>query len=637
MVSSCVGQKGDIEVDPRVVKEQARQTVRQLVDAVVELVTNSDDSYIREESIKGEISIVIRRLKGGRWDLLEVRDHAQGMDLETLIDALKYGTKHSGFAEGKHVRGLWGRGLKETIISFGEGIITSIHDGQLSSVKVWWDHDANKGRWEVVRSESTSEENGTGVAVSPEAERGGKCPEPENMYEQLCNHYALRTIVQDRDVRLHMKSLGGRGSSTKTRRKEKYLKFKVPAGDLVLDKPFKETAFGPTHIRIWQSATPLSFERWDPSCSVAGLIIKSNGIPFDNSLFGYEDEEGKYFFGEVDCPQLANKIKEDASLLTTTRTGIDWRQSLSRDFYGFMKLILQPLVNNKKAEFAGKSAPQISGRQKNRLLRMLNQLAQEELETATDEGGVGPGGSPQEVTKLVVKPDFGYALPDTDRRFSVYLPKSLANKNTTMEVALLEPTGTITLSDTKIALAEHPSRENLLWGQFAVRGLSLGDNTWIRCFADSQEDMSYFAVKIPDDEPGKGQKKKLVSKGGGFFKDIKPNADPHPSQRVAYINGAINWFTEYPVIKEYVVQKRFGTDEGKVLFAEMMTEAVCTILARNRIADGLVPGRPNEDPRATIDRYNAESNRIKGKCTALLHRWAKTYNVETQKGTAKSR
>ncbi len=331
MVSSCVGKQGDIEVDPRVVREQAQQTVRQLVDAVVELCTNSDDSYIREETAKGEISIVVRRLKGGRWNLLEVRDYAQGMNLETLIDALKYGSKHSGFAEGKHVRGLWGRGLKETIISFGEGIITSIHNGQLSSVRVWWDHDENKGRWEVVTSESSSEENGTMVTVLPEAERGGKCPEPEKMYEQLCNHYALRTIIQNRDVQLKMKSLGGRGSSTKTSSKEKYLKFKLPAGDLVLDKLYKETAFGPTHIRIWQSPTPLSFERWDPSCSVAGLIIKSNGIPFDNSLFGYEDEEGKYFFGEVDCPQLANMIKEDASLLTTARTGITWQKSLNRD------------------------------------------------------------------------------------------------------------------------------------------------------------------------------------------------------------------------------------------------------------------------------------------------------------------
>ena len=35
-----VGTQGDIELDPRVVKEQARQTVRSLMDAIVELVTN---------------------------------------------------------------------------------------------------------------------------------------------------------------------------------------------------------------------------------------------------------------------------------------------------------------------------------------------------------------------------------------------------------------------------------------------------------------------------------------------------------------------------------------------------------------------------------------------------------------------
>lgn len=38
-----------IPVEPRVMMQQAHGTIKQLIDALVELVTNSDDSYKRLE------------------------------------------------------------------------------------------------------------------------------------------------------------------------------------------------------------------------------------------------------------------------------------------------------------------------------------------------------------------------------------------------------------------------------------------------------------------------------------------------------------------------------------------------------------------------------------------------------------
>jgi hypothetical protein len=43
------GDSGPIPIDPRVPGVQARQTVKTILDAAVELVTNSDDSYRRLE------------------------------------------------------------------------------------------------------------------------------------------------------------------------------------------------------------------------------------------------------------------------------------------------------------------------------------------------------------------------------------------------------------------------------------------------------------------------------------------------------------------------------------------------------------------------------------------------------------
>jgi len=623
-----VGQQGDIEVDPRVVREQARQTVRQLVDAVVELCTNSDDSYRRQKAERGEILITVNRLRGGRWDLLEVQDHAEGMSMNSLLEALKYGTKSSGFAGGLPVRGLWGRGMKETIIAFGEGIVETYCAGRLSGVKVWWDRDADRAKWEIIANAPTNAQNGTTVTVSPETGLGGKCPEFKHLYEQLCAHYALRGIVQSRMITLKVKSAGGRGRYAKASGNKRQLRFNPPIGELALDTHIKDTPFGPVHVKIWQSSEPLIFNRWDP-CSLAGLLVKTQDVPLDNSLFGFEDEVGRYFFGGVDCPELADQIRKDVSILTTTRTGIDWRQTKCREFDLVVKRVLEPLVKKKRGELVSVSAPQIADAYKNRLLKMLNLLAQEELETSIDEEGIGLGSSFDKVTKLMIKPAEGFALPNVSRRYSVYLPKGMAGSSTVVEIDTLETCGDVQLDSYEVYLVPHPYVEGLLWGQFSLSGSTLGDNTWVRCRIDSQEDLAYFEVKAAEAK-GKKRKKRLGGRGGGFFKDIKPSSDPNPQQRVAYIGGVIIYFTEFPVVREYVIGRRFNATEGKVLFAEMMSEAVCGALAMKRITDGLVPGRPNEDSYATIGRYEAEVNRIRRRCLGLIHRWSETYRVDTE-------
>lgn len=628
MHQAYIGQQGDIEVDPRVVREQARQTVRQLVDAVVELCTNSDDSYRRQKAELGEISITVSRLRGGRWDLLEVQDQAEGMSMESLLDALKYGTRSSGFAGGLPVRGLWGRGMKETIIAFGEGIIEARRAGRLSGVRVWWDHDADRAKWEIIADGPTSAQDGTTVAVSPETGRGGRCPEFKHLYEQLCTHYALRHIVQKRVVTLSMKSGGGRGRYARAIGNKRQLEFSPPVGELALDTHIEDTPFGPVHVKIWQSPEPLVFSRWDP-CSVAGLIVKTEDVPLDSSLFGFEDEVGRYFFGEVDCPELADQIRKDVSILTTTRTGIDWRQAKCHGFHVVVSRLLEPLVKRKRVELVSVSAPRIGDAHKNRLLKMLNQLAQEELEASSDEEGAGPGWSFDEVTKLLIKPAEGFALPKAGRQYSIYLPKWIAGPNAVVEIDTVETCGEVQLSSSQAHLVPHPHAQGLLWGQFSLSGSNLGDNTWVRCRIDGQEDLAYFEVKAAEHRRRK-RVKRLSGTGGGFFKDIEPSSDPNPQQRVAYMDGVVIYFTEFPVVREYAMARRFDTAEGKVLFAEMISEAVCAALARKRITEGLVPGRPNEDSTATIGRYEAEVNRIRQRCLGLVHRWSETYRVDTE-------
>jgi hypothetical protein len=142
----------------RIIKQQAEATIQHLIDAVVELVTNCDDSYKRLEDngkhLSGKIELYVSREKGGRCKEFKIKDYAQGMDRKKLETAIEYGGETSGFVEGKSVRGLLGRGLKESILALGEGEIYTKKDGLINCAKIWWDERERKALYDFIEKDN---------------------------------------------------------------------------------------------------------------------------------------------------------------------------------------------------------------------------------------------------------------------------------------------------------------------------------------------------------------------------------------------------------------------------------------------------------------------------------------------------
>lgn len=105
----------------RLIMQDAKSAIQHFSDAVVELVTNSDDSYKRLEENgakhSGKIEIYVSRAKGGKIREFYIQDFAEGISREKLEEIIAFGGEVSGFSEGKSVRGLFGRGLKQAIIA----------------------------------------------------------------------------------------------------------------------------------------------------------------------------------------------------------------------------------------------------------------------------------------------------------------------------------------------------------------------------------------------------------------------------------------------------------------------------------------------------------------------------------------
>ena len=125
----------ELEVDHRVILQLAQGTIKGPFQAIVELVTNSEDSYIRMGNF-GDLGIFVKSVPG-RGDVLGVVDSAEGMDRGQLDAAIVFGKRGSGQKQGSGIRGYFGRGLKESILGLGEGEVFSVRNGILSHVRIF--------------------------------------------------------------------------------------------------------------------------------------------------------------------------------------------------------------------------------------------------------------------------------------------------------------------------------------------------------------------------------------------------------------------------------------------------------------------------------------------------------------------
>jgi hypothetical protein len=621
------GERQPIEIRHVVVRQQAQQTIRNLVDAIVELVTNSDDSYRRLEaggqSASGKMEISVRRRKAGEWEFLEVSDLAEGMDLDRLLTVVHYGERASGFQEGRGVRGLFGRGLKEAIIALGEGILRSVKDSRESDLRIWWDEQSQQVMREIVRdSRPVNEPNGTRVTILSRTTEV-KCPLFEKLSEQVSSHFALRDISSSkrREVFLTLHNVGGgRGRGAASFKQTTRLRFEPPAAREVERKTIEVSELGKVAVEIYEGQEKLDFGAFDP-CSRAGLLVKTEGATLDNRLFGFDNyEAAHYFFGVVYAPGIARKVREgDSGIVDAARSGLQWKHPCCIELHEKVRELLKLHVMRKQAELASGVQPRPSEQQRRRiqnLCNLLNRFAREELEIRPEENGTGVDRA-DEITSLTIKPEVGNARPRELRTFSVYLPSGAKPLHEPARVGLqlLDTRGAVRLLQNQLALQPHAKHPELLTGRFQIAGDAEGDQSYIVARFAKSEDIAEFHVR----EPGKRPVGQLTRRKGGMFEDIQyDHVTPNPSQRVAYLDGRITVFLNFPPISDYLGPGGVGWDKpkGSLILAELVADAFSKEIVRRQIEEGKI----HVPPGGQIDAFNKGMNDLMKRYLSQIHK-----------------
>ncbi len=142
-------EKFDIQADPRLIARLVRgATQKDAVRAVLELISNSDDSYRRleEKGINHDGLIEVLYSKDGSCGQFSVRDAAEGMSYDEVSAAFrKYGAATSGLKDGKSVTGFFGTGAKNALAGMTDGRICTFNDNAFCDLRIFLDDNCLKG------------------------------------------------------------------------------------------------------------------------------------------------------------------------------------------------------------------------------------------------------------------------------------------------------------------------------------------------------------------------------------------------------------------------------------------------------------------------------------------------------------
>ena len=496
-----MAEQGTIKYTERAFAQDADQAMAgDVMRGLVELITNCDDAYGPNE---GDIT-VLRILKADGTASLAVCDAGPGLSPEGLKTCFSIlGGKNSGFHKGDDVRGLFGRGAKDTA-AFGRTTFESINHGTYGVL-----HLRRSGDWSLNQHDATSDdfaklslpEGGSGLVATMHLEQNPKSlPSFPELVRRLSNHVQLRRVSRNRRITVRNLQEG------KPRRSE-VARWNPPTGEVLFDDSIEIPGYNATaQLVIKKLRAPAS----EPSNAYAshGVEVRGSKAIYQISKFDWSGPEIKWVYAEVTCPKIDELIRdfEDSAndpvgnpqpLIRRDRDGLAPEHPFTIALRNSVFAVLTPFLE----EMIPSGSDPVGGKKlKNDLSDAGKQLAallEADLARIEDPSFAG-GLRPVSLAPIQIIPP----------RVNLRLHKKRTMTVLANEERISDPSQLVVSSaDTSIVAAseltdfkKHATFEHTLIANFAIEALDLGRSTVVVHTIDRQFSAS-AEIRISDDPP----------------------------------------------------------------------------------------------------------------------------------------
>jgi hypothetical protein len=611
----------------RVAIQQADQAIRKdVMRALVEIITNSNDSYSRLEDagIKGSGEIVIDVLRKHSNSKIIVRDFAEGMTDNRMDKVVgTYGEATSGIKEDKNVRGMWGRGLKDSFFGLGYGYVRSFKGANFYSCSLLlkkgiptFDLDEPvRATVDLRQKYEVPQGNGTILEIIV-SRTDVKMPQFNNLRNYLQRHFELRPIMSNPKRKIVLRELGNDGIV----KQQHALSYVAPKGEEVLNERVKISGFPATvKLKVFRSGMQLSTRGEEGDYADGGLLVVSRATVISLTMLKFEnDPYAGYFYGNMQCDYLHDLLKNDEPVLTATRDGINWSHPFAKALKLAVEEKLEPLItaerDHAKHDEQTKLDKQL--RQKiNRALHELNSIAVTELRDARDG----------ETRKQIELPESGMGFfPEKlfvqTGQMATLILRTSANQNQNTTASIISSNAEVAVMHSQVTFKPNKNDPSVLEARVHVEGRQVGSEATITAYLGKIRAQASVQVH--------SKKENLVApptRGSNtLFNDIRFDDRTDPRQRVYYdrVNSSIVIATAAPSVKIYADEdNRLDTSvQGQVLLAELVTEAVCREIAR----EGVEKGRYLVLEGSEADAIQNHFIRLQNRYAHLIHNYIVT-------------
>lgn len=502
-----LGQAIDIHLASRYYQFNRAFAIRDVFDALIELITNSDDSYHRlfKKGLRpndgGQVLIEYLVQRGSQPSFIIVHDRAEGMTLDEMKANLgDVGTRRS--EEGD--RGFMARGAKDCT-ELGTMTVESIKENryykcELTSKPQFVPLENGKKVTNEIR-ERLHISRGNGTVVKLEVDPRHRMPRFESILRDLPWHFALRDILAEHsETKVLIRNMNQPNSLAER------LPYAHPEGELVCDDSFEVPGYTATKakLKIWRS--PEAFDDSTGRFRRSGILIKGQRGIHECSLLLPEferDQYGRKYFGKLECPQIDRLLREyderreieaahpneNPSLLIdpNRQHGLIREHPFTKALFLIPAERLRSLIA-KDREVERSTQVQIANEEtQNRLDKLARKASDflkrqlEELEDLTQGEDVDKSAFAKQ--GVLIFPTYVNVALGQERALTYYAKRALIN-DIPSEVRVEVDDPAITVFGSPFELKPHRTKEDRLVGTFTVKGEAIRDAIIIRAICD---------------------------------------------------------------------------------------------------------------------------------------------------------
>ena len=584
----------DMKVAKRVYKQLSDESMSSLWEAIVEFITNVDDSYERLAKSKKENKWFGKCLfdytPGGKRNdtILVIKDQAEGMNYETLEKCFgNYGERQSGAAS----RGIAGRGAKDAA-SIGNVTVISIKDGLYSQIKI--DHLTRKfqvfHKNEKARSKHyqliglKNGKNGTAIQLEISPEKTGYHLRGSDLLKKIPLHYALSEMLDNNKKALALRF--------KSKNEDAILTHYEPQGDLVEEKTFYinkyKEKFGEDSkvtFKLFKSKVALDSGEGDRRFRQWGVSVIGKKAVHEKSLLDstYDiSPEGKYYFGSLKSNLITCLLNDyDEKQSQNKPTSIDNPQSiidlkrvegLKRVHPAVEELFRIPKELIKKHILDDRNSEENKNIENENTKDTLDELAKECAKLMDDlyeEDDANIDGIQIELNQWKFIPPKQNI--QVGQRKYIYAYTTKQNLSSNIDTAYIKvSTGnedSIIIYDKKVKYKESKKKKNLIYFKFEIEGLKPKKDIAINVFQKEGQIRTTLNLNILAEEP-RNFKNEIE-----FEKDIY-NIKVNKTRRLK-IFARVPEVLSTKMTKEDFIAKVFNFDTNRVKISDQCKFSIC--------------------------------------------------------------